>query len=149
MLVIGCGHPDCGDDAAGLLVARRLRELGVEAIECTGEATELLACWEGVPDVVVVDAMVTGGPVGCVRIWDASQMPTGRTGLYCSTHGLGVEEAVELARALGRLPARLRIIGIEGRHFSPGQRPSAAVLNAVERVVQALSREIKCTNRDS
>jgi len=40
--IIGCGNLDRGDDAAGLLVARRLRALGVEAAEHSGEGLTLL-----------------------------------------------------------------------------------------------------------
>ena len=43
LLIIGCGNFDRGDDAAGLLVARRLHALGVdtlhiEIIEHSGES---------------------------------------------------------------------------------------------------------------
>ena len=36
--IIGCGSFDRGDDAAGLLVARRLQALGVETAEQSGES---------------------------------------------------------------------------------------------------------------
>ncbi len=148
MLVIGCGHPDCGDDAAGLLVARRLRELGIEAHETSGETTSLMALWEGAADVLVVDAMLTGLPPGSVRVFDAPQASLRRESLRCSTHGFGVAEAVELGRVLGRLPARLRILGIEGRRFAPGAAPSPEVLEAVEVAAQRILEEILCTNPD-
>jgi Ni,Fe-hydrogenase maturation factor len=35
--IIGCGNAERGDDAAGLLLVRRLRELGVDAHEHSGE----------------------------------------------------------------------------------------------------------------
>jgi len=148
VLVIGCGHPDCGDDAAGLLVARRLRELGLAAAECSGEATSLMACWEGEPEVILVDAVMTGAPVGTLQVWDGARTPFMRGRFRCSTHGLGVAEAIELARALGRLPARLRIYGIEGRAFVPGTAPSRQVLEAVERAAQLILAEAACMNPD-
>ncbi len=37
-----------------------------------------------------------------------------------STHGAGVAEALGLGRRLGRLPAEVVVIGIEGTRFSPG-----------------------------
>ncbi len=60
-------------------------------------------------------------------------------GLCRSTHTLGPIEAVEVARALGSLPARVTLIGIEGGDFSWGTGLSPEVEAAVERVVLALS----------
>ncbi len=147
MLVIGCGHPDCGDDAAGLLVVRRLRQLGVEALEASGETASLMALWEGTSDVLVVDAMLTGLPPGSVRLFEPAETPLVREALRCSTHGFGVAEAVELARVLERLPPRLRILGIEGRRFAPGTAPSPEVLEAVETAAQRILEEMACTSQ--
>jgi len=148
MLIIGCGHPDCGDDAAGLLVARRLRELGWRAVEASGEATGLMSCWEGETDVVLVDATLSGAPVGTIQVWDAGQSPLVRERFRCSTHGLGVAEAIELSRAVGSLPPRLRVYGIEGRRFEAGASPSPEVLQAVEQVVRRIREEIPCMKQD-
>lgn len=149
MLVIGVGHPDCGDDAAGPLVARRLRALGVRAIESPGAGAALVHAWEGEPEVIVVDATSTGAPPGAIQVWDAASTPLARENFRCSTHGMGVAEAVELARVLGRLPARLRIYGIEGRRFEPGSRPSDEVLAAVEEAAQRILEEAeRCTRPD-
>lgn len=49
-----------------------------------------------------------------------------------STHALTVAEAIELARSLGRLPARLVVVGIEGQSFEAGAEPVAAVADAIE-----------------
>jgi hydrogenase maturation protease len=43
---------------------------------------------------------------------------TGSIGL--STHGLGIADAIELARRLHSLPARLRVFGVTGRDFEYG-----------------------------
>ena len=144
-LVIGCGNADRGDDAAGLLVVRRVRELGVEAHEQSGEATALLDVFESAPAgqrVIVVDAMVTGSPPGSVIFWDAGAARLSREAFRCSTHTLGVAEAVELARALGKLPPQLGIYGIEGAGFEAGAQPSPEVLRAVEELAQRIAREV-------
>lgn len=144
-LVIGCGNADRGDDAAGLLVARRLRELGMEAQEQSGEAVALLGVLESVPAgqrVIVVDAMVAGSPPGSISFWDAGAVRLSRQTFRCSTHALGVAEAVELARALGKLPLQLGIYGIEGAGFEAGAPPSPEVLRAVEELAQRIAREV-------
>ena len=144
-LVIGCGNADRGDDAAGLLVARRLRELGVEAREQSGDAAALLDVFESVPAgqrIIVVDAMVTGSPPGSILFWDAGAAKLSRETFRCSTHALGVVVAAELARALGKLPPQLGIYGIEGAEFEAGAPPSPEVLRAVEELAHRIAREV-------
>jgi len=127
MLVLCCGNPDRGDDAAGPLVARRLRELGVECREHSGESLSLMEAWQGADEVVLADAVVTGRPAGAVTVWDALAAPLAGRPLPGSSHALGLAEAVALGRLLGRLPRRLTLYGIEARRFAPGKPPCKAV----------------------
>jgi hydrogenase maturation protease len=55
-----------------------------------------------------------------------------------STHAFGVPDAIELARVLDRLPARLEVYAIEGASFAAGDRLSPAVDQAVEQLAAAL-----------
>lgn len=142
-LVIGCGNLDRGDDGAGVLVARRLRTLGSEAQEQSGESFSLMDSWQGFETVIVVDALCSDHPPGEVRIWDASAHPLPKAALQCSTHAFGLYEAVELARTLGRLPDKLLIYGIEGKQFAPGARPSKEVEKAVESVAQQIAELVQ------
>ncbi len=138
MRIICCGNPDRGDDGAGALVARRLRELGIETVTRTGEASELVEAWRGADHVVVVDAVETGAPAGTVWQWDGPQasFPSHPS---TSTHGLGLAKAITLARVLDRLPERLQVYGIEGRRFEPGTEVSPEVKLAVEEVVRRIT----------
>lgn len=138
MLIIGCGNRERGDDAAGILVAEKLRKLGIPSEICSGQAPDLIEAWSGHDDVIVVDAVLTGAPVGTVRTWDAAQAPiSGKA--PTSTHGLGVAEAIELARVLGRLPAQLTIYGIEGQRFEPDSEISPEMDSAIEEVVHRIT----------
>ncbi|MGO9403571.1 MAG: hydrogenase maturation protease [Terriglobales bacterium] len=140
MRIICCGNPERGDDGAGALVAGRLRDLGLEAETRSGEASELLEAWRGADHVIVVDAVETGAPAGTVWRWEGWQtnFPTRRS---TSTHGLGLSEAITLARVLDRLPHRLRVFGIEGRRFEPGTEVSPEVKLAVEEVVRQITQK--------
>jgi hydrogenase maturation protease len=140
VLIIGCGNPDRGDDAAGLLVARRLRELGIPASEHTGEALALLELWQGAEEVLLIDAVVSGAAPGTVTVWDLNDAPRSAGVGPGSTHGFGIAEALTLARALDLLPPRLRIYGIEGRQFELGSPPDGAVAAAAERLAQRIAR---------
>ncbi len=137
MLIIGCGNRERCDDGAGILVAQRLRELGIEAKTRVGEALDLIDAWNGADDVIVVDTVVTGAPRGTVHVWDGRhQLASIR--INTSTHGLGVAEAIELAFILDQLPIRLRIYGIEGRRFELGAEISPQVHGAVTEVVRRI-----------
>jgi hydrogenase maturation protease len=119
--------------------------LGLEAQEQSGEVTALLDIFASAPAgqrVLVVDAMVTGSPPGSILFWDAGAAKLSRETFRCSTHALGVAEAVELARALGKLPPQLGIYGIEGAGFEAGAQPSPEVLRAVEELAQRIAREV-------
>jgi len=141
MLIIGCGNRQRGDDGAGIIAVERLRALGLEAQACSGETSELMETWNGAGDVILVDAVVTGAPAGTVQLWDG-QHPMQRSRSSASTHGIGVAEAIELARTLGRLPARLRVYGIEGKNFEMGSDVSPEVERAVTQVVERIAREV-------
>ncbi len=136
LLVIGIGSEDRGDDAAGLLVARRLRLQGVNAVEHTGDGLALMECWSDARRVILIDTIVTGSPEGTIR--DATHLPVLRE-RHASSHGFGLAEALELGKVLGRLPPSLTIYGIEGKNFERGAPVSEAVLEAVDRVVRTLT----------
>jgi hydrogenase maturation protease len=137
-LVIGVGNAWAGDDAAGLLVARLVRErapAGVTVIEHEGEPIALLDAWDGASVAIVVDATFGGGEPGAVRMFEATHeaLPVSFTGT--STHSFGLGQAIELARALGRLPERLVVVGIEGERFEAGAEPRPAVTKALRKAV--------------
>ena len=144
-MLIGVGRDGRCDDAAGVRAARLVRALlwpRARVIECAGEATALLEAWQGEPMVVVVDAMSSGSPAGTVRRLDATRGPLSAELFRGSSHGLGLAEAVELARSLDRLPPSLVIFGIEGTDFSLGTRLSFPVECAVREAALLISEEL-------
>jgi len=143
MLVIGCGNRDRGDDGAGVMVVERLQQLRVQAEICTGESLALVEAWSRSDDVVIVDTVVTGAPAGKVWLWNARSVRI-QGSASTSTHGFGVAEAIALARILGRLPNRLRVVGIEGRRFDIGGDVSPEVVGAVEEVAQHIIADALC-----
>jgi hydrogenase maturation protease len=141
-LVIGCGNPDRGDDAAGLLVARRLREMGFEAAEHTGAATDLIELWRSAGAVIVVDAVVTGAAPGAIHCWPTPEAFLEVHSPRSSTHLWGLAEAIRLAAALGRLPRELIICGIEGVRFGFGEGPGPEVAAAIDELARRIARRL-------
>jgi len=145
-LVIGIGNEDRGDDAIGPVVARRLRDRvpdGVGVLERDGEATRLLELLAAADEAYLVDAAVAGAAPGTIRRLDPIDVPLPRTLFAVSSHGLGLAEAIELARALGSLPRRLVVYAIEGADFAPGAPLSPAVAAAAVEVEARLLGEIR------
>ncbi|MGO9097560.1 MAG: hydrogenase maturation protease [Bryobacteraceae bacterium] len=142
-LIVACGNADRGDDAAGPLVADHLRALGIPVEKRTGEGLDLLESWSGAERVIIVDAVVTGAPAGTISVWDAHRAPVARDLFRASTHAFGVAEAVDLGRALDRLPKSLTIYGIEAAQFEHGSPPSPPVLAAVEKLASRIAKSLK------
>ena len=69
-LVIGVGNAARGDDAAGLLAARRLG-----GIELEGDPTALLDLFDGIDEAAVVDAVRSGAAPGTVHRFDVGAAP--------------------------------------------------------------------------
>ena len=148
--VIGIGNPDRGDDGAGRAVARWLEDHlppGIEVIELDGEASALLAALDGVAAVYLVDTCVSSAAAGSVRRFDVATAPLPQEAFSLSTHGLGLAEAVELARALEALPPRCIVYAIEGADFEAGMPLSPPVAAAIAEVGTLVLDEIACEHQ--
>ena len=145
-LIIGIGNRIRGDDAAGLVAANRLMSLAQKSWEIQvtdGEPTKLMELWNGRKSVIVIDAVVTDhASVGTVHNWDASEKPLPTCSHIASSHALGLSEAIEISRVLNQLPAKIRVIGIEGGSYEMSEMISPPVERAIEEVVRNLLREI-------
>ena len=142
-LAIGIGHLFRRDDGIGPAVAEALTLPGVEVLVHHGEGTDLMARWQGRDRVVAIDATASGTAPGTIRVWDAVAAPL-PAGLFPkSSHQFGLAEAIELSRLLGRLPAALTVIGIEGADFSAGQGLSPAVAAALPQAVAEAERALR------
>ncbi len=146
VLIAGIGHPDRGDDTVGLLVAERLRVRlrGVEDVEVvatTADPSALLTlpAWDLAEHLIVVDACVGGAVPGHVHVFrDPDALPVPVAG---GTHDLGLATTLALARALGRRPAQVTVLAVEGAQFEVGSAPSPEVLAAAELLVARLVSE--------
>jgi hydrogenase maturation protease len=147
VIVVGVGNPLRGDDGVGLEVARRLREragAGVTVRELEGEGIALLDLWEGARAVLLIDSVRSGAPPGTIHRVEATERPLpAELRSSTSTHAVGVGDAIELARALGRLPSPLVVYGVEGDRFETGAALSPDVAAAVDRLADALLREAR------
>jgi hydrogenase maturation protease len=143
LVVIGAGNPMRGDDAAGVALARRLRRRdGVRVLEQSGEATALVEALRGARAAIVLDA-AAGTEPGRVTRFDVAAQPLPRSLLSRSTHGFGVADGIELARALGALPPACVVYALEGVQFDTGAALSAALEAALPEAAARVESEIE------
>jgi len=145
-VVIGVGNPDRGDDGVGAAVLALLEgRLPAEVRRVSlsgGDPAQLMEAWAPARRACVVDAMVSGAPPGTVRRFDAAAGPLPAEVLLVSTHALGAGAAIEMGRALGRLPAALVVYGVEGAAFAIGSGLSPAVAAGAAEAAARISEEL-------
>ena len=149
-VVIGVGNEYRGDDAAGREVARLVQERVAEELEvfvCELEPTRLIDAWDAADTALVVDAVASGAEPGTVHRFDTTSEALPSREFRSSTHALGIGETIELARAIGRLPERVIVFGIEGETFGSGTKLSAGAQAGVQRAVDLVLEEAGCTSK--
>ena len=145
---MGIGQSLRRDDAAGLVVVKRWQELFpvhvrdsdlfVEWVELPGMA--LLDRLESIEQLLIVDAVQSGGQPGCLYRLSEIEVAAFVQGSD-SAHGWGIAETLALGRRIQpeRMPAFVDILGIEVKDVSFGEGLSAEVDAAID----AAAREIE------
>jgi|CZKW01.1.fsa_nt_gi hydrogenase maturation protease len=143
--VIGIGNEFRRDDGIGPAVLARLRgqvPAWVRLVLSDGQPAGLIEAWTGMPIAVVVDAVLADPPVPgrlhrvVLGAEDASP------GAQVSSHGLGLDEAIGLARALDRMPDRLIVHAVEAADIGQGVGLTPAVAAAAGDLTAAVLRDL-------
>jgi hydrogenase maturation protease len=147
-LYVGIGNRYRRDDGAALRLADELRALALPdltVMEATDDVIRLVEIWCAYDQVIIADAVVTGEEPGTLHRRDPLAHPLPRHWFKVSSHQLGVVEAIELGRAMKRLPPRMSFIGIEGIDFGEGEGLTAAVDAALDIAIAVVKGEVNCT----
>lgn len=146
--ILGIGSPS-GDDQAGWLTVDALAACGVPAYRDVAlekldrPGAHLITLLENAGWVILVDAMQSGDQPGRIKRFDRNGWQGYAHGL--SSHGLGVLEALSLARELGTLPPRLDLYGIEIAAAGPGDQMSVEVHAAVQKLARHIAADLATT----
>jgi hydrogenase maturation protease len=148
VVVIGVGNEYRRDDGAGLAVVTSLRDRvppGVELVLTDGEPTRLIEAWTGASLAVVVDAVRANPPrPGRVHRFELDRPLAGAT-RTASSHGFGLDDAIQLALALDRMPGRLIVHAIEAADLTQGTGLTSQVATAVSEVASAVLADLRGT----
>jgi len=147
MKIIGLGNPFMGDDAVGVLVARKLRQYeqtSVFIVEGGLAGLNLLHEMEGTDTLVLIDAVHSQSKTGTIFRFtipqDLEKIGTLAWGTSASsTHSFGLAEALTLAHTLEALPAHVVLYGIELGQIQKGQTLSPTVSKAMKDVVNRIT----------
>ncbi len=126
-------------------MARRLAETGIDGVrilEHRAEASALLPYLAGAARAFLVDASVSGHEPGTIHRFDVSEAPLPMSAQTPLSHGLGLGEAIELARALGELPGECVVFAIEAGQYEAGQALTPEVEAAIDRLTARLLADL-------
>jgi hydrogenase maturation protease len=143
--VIGLGQAVAGDDAVGLAVLDRIRQIGApEGTELVAarDATALIELLQTERRVVVVDAVVGHPRVGEVLELPEKSLAPGLGGpRSLSTHGVSLQQAVELARmtASGVMAPEIVLVAVA---IAPPERYTTDLSPAVQAAVPVAARVV-------
>ncbi len=143
VLVACLGNPDRGDDGLGAVVAQRLERMlpaNVALIMRSGDMLSLVEDFSDYDAIICVDAAGPMGAPGRIHRLPAGELP--RELLLASTHGFGLADAIELARALDRAPRELAVYAVEGCCFDAGAPMTPAVAAAAEETARRIAAEV-------
>jgi hydrogenase maturation protease len=139
--IIGIGSA-LGDDRIGWDAVDALRDVPLpadtELHRVAAPAAELLPLLAGARRVILVDAVANGDAPGRVVRCDPRALV--RRDGEVSGHGISVDMVLDLAAALGDLPAALTLIGVS---IDPaGARPNGRMTPSVRKALPALICEV-------
>ena len=162
VVVIGIGNEFRRDDGIGPEVLSRLQEQAAGSVPAAGavrpetvpadtvqwmtsdgEPASLIEAWTGAALAVVVDAVLADPPAPGRLHRLALDQPDRPDVRQVSSHGLGLDEAIGLARALDRMPDRLIIHAVEAGDVSHGVGFTPAVAAAVVPLTAAVLRDLR------
>ena len=141
-LLVGLGSPH-GDDAAGWRIADRIAAANMPNVSVRWAATplDLLNWLTGIDQLLVCDACQSTDPAGTVYSWrwPAVAIESRAAG---SSHAVDLADALHLAERLGRLPEKVLIYAVVGRHFEPSEAISASLEAALPAIVDRLMEDL-------
>ena len=146
-IIIGIGNEFRGDDGVGIYVASKLRQCniaGYEIIEYISDGSGMVELWKNSEKVIVIDAALSGSKYGTIFRYEVGQ-DTIPAKLFkaCSSHAIGLFEAIEISRKLNSLPKKMIVYGIEGKSFEMGTEISPETIECAEKVILQILRDIE------
>ncbi len=156
ILVAGVGNVLLGDDGLGPRLVERIREKlppDVEVEDYGNSMIELLYDMADFDALIVVDAVSKGGKPGDIFVeeiepGDIENIDPEKASslMHMSYHEADLESVLALAKALGFLPKKVFIVGVEPENVAVSTSlsvPVIEVLDRVERIILGIIDNLK------
>ncbi|HNT87946.1 MAG TPA: hypothetical protein PKL84_08775, partial [Candidatus Hydrogenedentes bacterium] len=93
--------------------------------------------------VFLFGASRSGAPAGTLHRFEATVEEVPRRFFRSFGHPFGIAEAIEAARRIGRLPARMVVYSLEGASFNEGDDLSTPARRALQELTSRALAEIR------
>lgn len=146
ILVIGIGNILKRDDGLGIQAVRYLQGKvpdGVETLEGSTYAADLLPSLEGRRAVIIIDGVEAGEEPGAVFRFAPEEVRRALPTPSLSIHDFGLYDLLEAARMLGQLPERVVIVAVQVKDLGTGMELSREVRDALPGVHGLVLEEIE------
>ena len=156
-LILGLGNELFGDDAVGIHVVYRLRELleqepkactfieNTDLLECSLTGLRILDVIEGYDRVILIDTIKKEKPktgtICILRGQDLRHIPGP------SPHYVSIPQALEIGRQSGiKVPDRIDIIAVEAKDlYRMGEDLTQEMVDAIPKIIQEVKELLKDT----
>jgi hydrogenase maturation protease len=144
-LILGLGNPILSDDAAGLQAARQLYELvggeDIDLVEAAVAGMQTVQLLSGYDRAVIIDVMQDEARVGEVWRLDSDELENVSS---TSSHGIGVGQALRLARLMGLpVPEQILIYAIAAADTSTfGESLTPELRQALPAIVRRIAADL-------
>ncbi|NOY12755.1 MAG: hydrogenase maturation protease [Deltaproteobacteria bacterium] len=147
VLVLGLGNLLMTDDALGsLTIAQLLRDYRfpeqVELVDGGTLGLDLLPRFEGVSNLLVIDALQMGEAPGTVFRLEGEEVPRAFANKL-SVHQMGLQDLLAVSELQGQLPERLVVWGAQAKSIEMGLSLSPEVQTAMAEVIDGILDELK------
>lgn len=150
--VLGIGNILLRDEGVGVKVLEHLKEYNlskeVELIDGGTATLSLFPIFTETDHLIVIDAVKGGMTPGTTyRLGLSDLMPT--EGSSISLHDLGLLEALDMAKRIGKSPKSVVIFGIEPKEIDWGMELSPEINTKLPEIATLIIKEIETLLRKS
>lgn len=152
ILILGVGNILLGDEGVGVWAIKALEERyllpeGVQALDGGTAGMDLLACLDGIAQLIIIDAVKADGPAGRLLCWHDDEVPASLVSKI-SPHQLGLSDLLAAASLTASLPRRLTLLGIVPESIATGISLSTAARAGMAEAIAAVAAELRVQGRE-
>lgn len=142
-LVLGLGNKVMADDSAGLVALERFQKQyetddSIDYMDGGTLGLDLLCYLEEYGTVLIADCLMSDGTPGEVLVVEAEDVNA--VFQRClSPHQMGIKDLLAVLQLQGRMPDRLKVVGVVGESIELDTELTPAVAAAMGKVVEAMA----------